>query len=790
MRSDKGLNFADDWLQRLSLALDERREYELSHDGQNLMVTVGAKVVGNYIWVAGEEDNVWNRSVFHKQWDSDNDGLGDTSFFLRDSVTFAEAGTRSVVVGQDGVGAADVLVSGSGYSFSGGAISAASLHDTAESGTNRIANDITVSGSLTKSGAGTLELSGQNSFGSIVLEGGRLVAGSDHALGHDAVVAVSNGAELFVANGANVHNALSGESFTIGAEAGQQGTFSGAAAASLVASGLTKVGEGRVVLVNDSSAKAATMHIHAGTLAYDAGSSTRLDSVSGDGLFELIGGTLTVNSIQFDIERVHLNGGSLVSDSTLTNRRFELSNGSSLQLNHGCNLGNSDVLLHEGTALRVGNSWVSGSVEVDGNASLVLGIWGDTANVTSAISGVGTLSLAHWHGNVSTVSGVIADGEGGALAVRSDHNNVILSGANTYTGGTIITAGILTANNASALGTGAVMVEGGTLRLNRDVQIGTLSGTDGTIDFSGKKLTVNQHQDSSYTGIFEGKGSLVKTGAGMLTLDRSHDETNEEGVTTTVYDLMELGSLEVLQGVFDAHNLAVSDTLHFDMQAGATMSLDSLTLRDGATLSYIGSGNYADVRSLQVDGGLRLELSQLVGYLTEQTDGVYNTFNLGLNLGKDLTHVSVNGQEAGMYVFGFDEATLTTTIRLNDSSSWIANFSPVNWDANWGVAGLAGAPEKMWSTTLDRTTDFVGSTYDNGSSIGAILLGTTGTVDVYALKNTDNINSTGTLLERDVWLRLEGGRYGIVAGARVNNWNNDAHPWGITCLRTVPSTSL
>ncbi len=769
LRATDGLNLAEGWQDTISLSTDVRQGYELSMEGNEIRVTIGKRLVGTYTWVAGADDNIWDTSAFHMQWDSGDDGLADSSFFSRDSVTFGTGGTRTVEVGKNGVTAADMLLSNGGYSFSGGAIAAANLTDTAAEGTNRIANNLRVSGTLTKSGSGTLELSGDNSFGAIELSGGRLVAASDHAFGHDAEVEVSNGAELYVTNGANVHNALSGDSFIIGAEAGCQGSFTGAAAASLLASGFTKEGEGRVELVNRGSGNAASIHINAGTLAYDAGSSTGIDSVSGEGLFELTGGTLTVTATQFAILQAHFNGGSLVSNSTLSNRSFELSNGSSLQMNYGCNLENASVILHEGTALRIGNSTFSGNMTVDGEATIVTGCWG-SCTVAADISGVGTLKLSHWVGNVTDFRGVIADGAAGSLAIRSDHSGVTLSGANTYTGGTTIAGGILTANNATALGSGSVELAGGTLMLNRDLQIGTLSGTAGTVDFGSHRLTVVQESDASYTGHFTGSGTLVKAGAGTLTLDRLRDEI---GVAGTEYDLVELSSLEVQQGALDARNLAISGTLHLDMAAGADMHIDSLTLRDGATLSYIGSGNYAAIGSFTVDGGLHLELSQLVGYLTTQTDGVYNAFDLGLDLGDASSYISVNGQEAGMYQFGTNEAG-HTTISLTADSSWVANYLDVAWDANWGAAGLAGAPEKTWSATLsaaDTATALAGTTYDNGKEIAVSLTGTEGIVDVYATKNISSINAGGGTLERNAWLRIEGGHYGIVAGAYVNNYN-------------------
>ncbi len=775
---ESGTGLADIDLSKIALSTDLRRDYELSIADNRLQVTIGERLVGNFVWAGDASDNVWDRSVFHKQWDSDNDGTADTSFFNQDSVTFASGGTHTVVVGKDGVEVADMLLTGSGYSFSGGAITAAHLTDSSAEGRNTIAGNLAVSGALSKTGAGTLELTGDNSFGSVELAGGRLVAGSDHALGHDAEVAVSNGAELFVADNANVHNTLSGGSYIIGAEAGQQGSFTGGAAASLVSSGFTKQGEGRVELVNESGDKAAAMLINEGTLAYHAGSSTRVDSVTGDGVFELIGGTLTVTAEQLGISRVHLNGGAMVSESTLSNRSFELSQGSSLQMNWNSSLLNSSLLMHEGTEFRIGNSTFSGNLEVDGNATLVMGCW-NTCAITAAIEGAGTLRLSHWSGNQSTLSGVIADGANGPLALQSDHNNVVISGANTYTGGTTITSGRLATNNASALGTGAVMLTGGTLRLNRDLEIGTLSGTGGTVDFSTNTLTVNQAEDAGYTGLFSGSGKLVKTGEGMLTFDRSHYETDaESGETVLVYDLTELGSLEVLQGAVDARNLAISGTLYIDMVEGAGMRLDSLTMRDGATLSYSGTELYADIRSFAADGALSLDLSNIFVYLSAKTDGAYNVFDLGLDLSQYESALSVVGQESGMYTIGWDAATGHSTIQLTDTSSWVVDYRDVVWDTNWQVEN---APTRARALSLSENSalfDIADCHQSDSSLLVATVTATDGMVNLAATLDSDTNNQGGTL-EADAWLMVEGGSFGIVSGANINNWDSGSL-WNVT----------
>jgi outer membrane autotransporter protein len=106
--------------------------------------------------------------------------------------------------------------------------------------------------------------------------------------------------------------------------------------------------------------------------------------------------------------------GTLVVEATLTTPQVNISNGGTLQLNSGGTVGNL----------------------VD-NGSLIFSSSG-TVNFTTVITGPGN---------------VIQDGLG----------TTILSAKNTYTGGTVIELGRLLVNNAQALGTGNVIVNGGVL---------------------------------------------------------------------------------------------------------------------------------------------------------------------------------------------------------------------------------------------------------------------------------------------------------------------------------------
>ncbi|ECY7654444.1 hypothetical protein AVF19_22830, partial [Salmonella enterica subsp. enterica serovar Infantis] len=141
---------------------------------------------------------------------------------------------------------------------------------------------------------------------------------------------------------------------------------------------------------------------------------------------------------------------------------------------------------------------------------------------------------------------------GSGSLVKTGTGELTLSGDNTYSGGTTISDGTLTADHADSLGTGAV-ANSGVLQVGEGELENTLSGSGSLVKTGTGKLTLGgdnsysggttitggtltaDHADSLGTGaiansgVFKvgegelkntlsGSGSLVKTGTGELTL--------------------------------------------------------------------------------------------------------------------------------------------------------------------------------------------------------------------------------------------------------------------------------
>ncbi|ELX6969922.1 autotransporter-associated beta strand repeat-containing protein, partial [Salmonella enterica] len=165
----------------------------------------------------------------------------------------------------------------------------------------------------------------------------------------------------------------------------------------------------------------------------------------------------------------------------------------------------------------------------------------------------------------TSATGCLAATHSMTTILRAVNDELIVTGDNTYSGGTTITGGTLTADYADSLGTG-VIANSGVLQVGEGELENTLSGSGSLVKTGTGELTLSgdnsysgdttitggtltaDHADSLGTGVIansgvlqvgegelentlSGSGALVKTGTGELTL--SGDNTYSGGTTIT-----------------------------------------------------------------------------------------------------------------------------------------------------------------------------------------------------------------------------------------------------------------
>ncbi|HUO90593.1 MAG TPA: autotransporter domain-containing protein, partial [Rhizomicrobium sp.] len=190
--------------------------------------------------------------------------------------------------------------------------------------------------------------------------------------------------------------------------------------------------------------------------------------------------------------------------------------------------------------------------------------------------GAQTLTLTNASG---TFSGVIQDagfspGTGGGLTIAGGTET--LSGANTYTGPTAITAGTLRAGavNTFSAASGVTVSGGATLDLASFSQtIGSLAGA-GNVTLGSATLTTNNAVTTNFAGVISGTGGLTKTGAGTQILSGANTYTGPTAINT--------GTLQA--GIANALSSATDVTV----AGGATFDLNGFNQTIG---SLAGAGN-------------------------------------------------------------------------------------------------------------------------------------------------------------------------------------------------------
>ena len=174
--------------------------------------------------------------------------------------------------------------------------------------------------------------------------------------------------------------------------------------------------------------------------------------------------------------------------------------------------------------------------------SQAIGSLAGSGTVTSSVVGAVTLAIGA-DDSSTTFSGVIQNGTGTVAINKQGSGTFTLSGNNTYTGGTILSAGTLNLGGSNAIGsTGSITFNGGAL------QYSTSNTTDYSTRFSagaGQQYNIDTNgQNVTFAGNLTSSGGvLTKIGSGTLTLSGNNTYS---GGTTLDAGTLALGSANAI----------------------------------------------------------------------------------------------------------------------------------------------------------------------------------------------------------------------------------------------------
>ena len=320
---------------------------------------------------------------------------------------------------------------------------------TGEGGTG----DDAGSWSLVKKGAGTLVLSANNLFsGGVTVEGGTLTLGDDAAAGTGTITTLGSVIDYVigvdVANEININSNTTQLQVTIGTA-----TQSGVISETNGPRPLEKTGAGTLVL-SGANTFIGPMMVSDGTLELQNGTAIA-DSVA---VMVASGAALTITNTE---TIGSLAGAGTVNLGSLQTLTVGGNNASTLFSGRISGAGGL-VKGGSGTLALSGNSdFTAGTVVAAGTLRLA----SDTAAGSGSINVISTLDYAHGvsiandigvqadtaqlsvGAGIATQSGVISDA-GGTVLEKVGFGTLILDGANTYSGDTTVSSGLLVVNGS------------------------------------------------------------------------------------------------------------------------------------------------------------------------------------------------------------------------------------------------------------------------------------------------------------------------------------------------------
>ncbi|EKF1004046.1 autotransporter outer membrane beta-barrel domain-containing protein, partial [Salmonella enterica subsp. enterica serovar Altona] len=561
-------------------------------------------------------------------------------------------------------------------------------------------NAISGSGQVVKSGDDVLTLSGANSYsGGTLISDGTLVASNVEALGtgdvtDDATLELNTGGTFDNAIGGSGNVVKSGaDTLTLSGSNSYTGgtTISGG---TLVASNVEALGTGDVT-------NNATLELNTG--------GDFINNIGGTGRVEKSGDdTLTLSGSNTYTGGTLINGGTLVASNVEALGTGDVTDNATLALNTGGTFDNAisgsgqvvksgdETLTLSGTNSYTGGTTISGGTLVATNVE-ALGSGDVTDDATLELNTGGTFDNAI---------------SGSGQVVKSGDKMLTLSGANSYSGGTLISDGTLVASNVEALGTGDV-TNNATLELNTGGDFTNNISGSGQVEKSGDDALTLSGANSYSGGTLISDGTLVASNVEALGTGDVTDDATLELNTGGDFDNAISGSGQVVKSGDETLTLSGSNTY----TGGTLISSGTLVAND---VNALGTGDVTDNAVLELNtGGDFINSIGGTGRVEKSGDETLtlsgsNTYTGGTTI-NDGTLVATS-----VDALGSGDVTDNATLELNTGGDFTNNI------------GGTGRVEKSGdgTLTLSGSNTYTGGTTINDGTLVATSVDALGTGDV------------------------------------------------------------
>ncbi|WP_086805620.1 fibronectin-binding autotransporter adhesin ShdA [Salmonella enterica] len=477
-----------------------------------------------------------------------------------------------------------------------------------------------------------------------------------------------------------------------------------------------------------------------GTFTVDAGSTftvtseldetTATSNWNGSKLTKQGDGTLILSNTGNDYGDTEIDGGILAAKdaAALGTGDVTIAESATLELSQGT-LDNN--VTGEGQIVKSGSDEliVTGDNTYSGGTTITGGI---LAAKDAASLGSGDVDIAE-NAKLELSQGTLDNnvtGEG--QIVKSGSDELIVTGANDYSGGTTISGGTLIADHADSLGTGAV-ANSGVLQVGEGELENTLSGTGSLVKTGTGELTLNGDNDYSggttiddgvliadnadslgsgdidNSGVLQvgegelkntlsGTGSLVKIGTGELTLNGDNDYSggttisdgtlianHADSLGTGAIDnsgVLQVGEGELENTLFGSGSLVKTGTGELTLSGDNNTYFGDTTIAGGtliaANVNALGSGNIDNSGTLMLDANGAFELANVTthsGATTALAAG--STLDAGQFTQEDGSTLSIDlGAATDDAVITADSVTLGGTLNVTGIGSVTDSWTP------------------------------------------------------------------------------------------------------------------
>ncbi|MFA6564785.1 MAG: autotransporter-associated beta strand repeat-containing protein, partial [Verrucomicrobiia bacterium] len=278
-----------------------------------------------------------------------------------------------------------------------------------------------------------------------------------------------------------------------------------------------------------------------------------------------------------------------------------------------------------------GNVSVTGTLDLNGFSETINGLTG-AGTVDTVAGGTPTLTVGA-NDQTSAFGGVIQNTAGALALTKTGAGALTLSGVNTYSGGTTLSAGQLNVNSTTALGAGALTIFGTSTLDNTSGAALTLANNNAqnwNADFTFEGLDGGTHDLNLGTGavtpnanrqvtvnagnltvggiIGGGAITLTKAGAGTLTLSGANTYS---GLTTVNAGILKVGNAAGL-GDTAAGTIVASDAV-LDLN-GQAIGAEAVNI-SGTGIGSTGALINSSATAASLAGVLTLDLASSIGVI-------------------------------------------------------------------------------------------------------------------------------------------------------------------------------